>query len=582
MPPKTKPVPKPSSLHENNETPAPSSEILTMIEGRKIPNKPFFRTIKIHSLNKISEVRIKLWKLKSWTLETGSRFEPNPYNQTVQTIKNLSSSTFRKSLKFIKNFDFSKNRLIRIPDLKKVFPYLSKADSLALVTNQANPSTKTFLKKFLNPQLRHIYLDTDFLALQNEEGNRFLKKVLMYLNKVQRCMHRVKIHPPSCSMLVTTQQPIKFSKVPPQNQENAVLKPLILSLGNSIQELSIDLSYTPYLGNVENLQDIQFPHLKKFKYKFSRMFQVRPENHLSPVYLSFLGNCPSLEAVNLDLNWVQIESLDFLAFLPKLRDFSLKSEKLQIVCFRAQVPDIPAIATLERLKIHIDFGTVNIQNVSQIIQMNPGLKTLEIILSMDRIIEAFTENIELPLLENLTFGVLQIDLKNQKQLKALQTLLLRFKHVAKLDLQLDAFFVDCLHPSLKTLEQFSNLKELRITALHAGQLEDKKFSKFKDLFKKMPNLRSLELGFGYDLMNSRELSSLVDGLVSLENLEEFYFKAFLAKITSASFIKFASFLESRRKIKEMRVQVKGLSVEEEKELQGILSQRYKLWEEMIE
>ncbi len=83
-------------------------------------------------------------------------------------------------------------------------------------------------------------------------------------------------------------------------------------------------------------------------------------------------------------------------------------------------------------------------------------------------------------------------------------------------------------------------------------------------------------------MNSRELSSFVDGLLLLENLRKFIFKACFVKITSTSFTKFASLLESLRKINDMRIQVKGLNEEEEKELQEILNRRNKFWEEILE
>ena len=211
-----------------------------------------------------------------------------------------------------------------------------------------------------------------------------------------------------------------------------------------------------------------------------------------------------------------------------------------------------------------------------------GLKTLELFLSIDRIIEDFTEDAGLPSIQNLTLAILKIDPTNIKKIKAFQASLLNFKQVQKLDLQLDALFVNFLHPTLKTLEQFVNLKKFNVTALYSGELEDKKFAKFKDLFKKIPSLKSLGLDFEAELMNSRELTSLVDGLTFLEDLRAFNFKASLVKITPAAFTKFTSLLESRRKISEMKIQVKGLNEEEEEELQKISDRGHQLWEEIIE
>ena len=184
-------------------------------------------------------------------------------------------------------------------------------------------------------------------------------------------------------------------------------------------------------------------------------------------------------------------------------------------------------------------------------------------------------------MQAVSLEILGITQTNSKQIKALQVSLLCFKHVQKFDLHLGAFYVSYLHPTLKTLEQFGNLKELSLTALNSGEMEDKKFAKFKDLFKKISGLASLELDLKPDLMNSRELSSVVDALTLLENLKSFTFRSSLVKITPNGFIKFANFLSSHRTLREIYLQVKGFNEEETEILQKISSQKQQLFEEMI-
>ena len=246
-----------------------------------------------------------------------------------------------------------------------------------------------------------------------------------------------------------------------------------------------------------------------------------------------------------------------------------------------KVPEIPAaLTTLERLKIDSEWGIVNSPNLLQLIQMNKNLKTLELFLPTDQITIALSERINLQFLQNLTLALFKMNPKNQKQIKDLQMSLLNFKHVEKLDLRLDAFFVDCLRSVLKTLQQFSNLKKLCFIAINSGEIEDQKFSKFKDLFKKLPDLQSLELDFEAELVNSRELTSLVDGLAFLQNLEAFNFKASLVKISPTALTKFVSLLESSRKIREIKVQVKGLNSDEKEKLQKISERGYEFWEDI--
>jgi len=582
MPPKK----KVSTRQVVTENPIENKETQPLIETPtiptatpKIPNKPFLRTVKLCSLTKIQEIRVKFWKLKSFHLGKGKPFD---YDSLIpkQIFANLSSQTLRKSLRTIKNFNITRNGDIRIPDLKKLFPYLSKAESLAVRTKRRNALTKIFVKKFLNPQIKHFDLSLDFLAI-GEEGKRFLRKTFKYYNRLKKGELRLPLQhpfPPWVPTIIGVKGPVKISQIS-QSQECHFLDSATLSLNDKLQELSI--SYDPSIYEhikIEIPPEIKFPNLTKLDLKF----QSKPENPRL-LYLSFIGNSPNLEVLNLDLAFVQIQSLDFLSHLSKLRDFSLAIKAFKDTTVLHEVPNIPTtLTTLERLKIYFEWGVVNMPNILQLIQMNKNLKTLELFLSIDRIIEDFTEDIGLPSVQNLTLAILKIDPTNLKKIKAFQASLLNFKQIQKLDLQLDALFVNFLHPTLKTLEQFSNLKKLNVTALYSGELEDKKFAKFKDLFKKLPKLKSLGLDFEAELMNSRELTSLVDGLAFLEDLQAFNFKASLVKITPVAFTKFTSLLESRRQIREMKIKAKGLNEEEEEELQKISDRGHQLWEEIIE
>ena len=188
--------------------------------------KPFFRTARFHSVNTIQKVRIKLWKLKSWHFGREKTFMPvlESNNRAKQIIKSLSSPTLRKSLKVIKNLDLKENFDIKIPDLKRLFPYLSKADSLALNANHKNTLTKTFLRKCLNPQLKHLNLSSIYFSIF-EEADKFWRKICKYLNKLKKCLGKFQI----CNANVGVRCPISFSKAP-SKKDNRLLSPLTLSL----------------------------------------------------------------------------------------------------------------------------------------------------------------------------------------------------------------------------------------------------------------------------------------------------------------------------------------------------------------
>jgi len=595
MPPKKKTATKPvlSDIPiEDKETHSLTETLTSLTARQRIPKKPLFRTAKFHSLPTIDEVRIKFWKLKSWSLGAekmdASFWESE--GRAVQIRKGLWSPTLRKSLKGIKRFDVSENKHLKIPDLKRFFPELSKAENLALSANCQNALTKIFLKKCLNPQLKSLNLHSN-LYVFTKEGDEFFKKACKYLNKLKKCTSQVKFNPDPVS--VGIKLPISFSPVLPnvyqstmltergiltvQDHQNGCMTQFILSLRNSIQELSIACNlYANQESKIEMLQDMEFPHLKKFKLQVQSRFEDQKVG-----YLSFIKNSPNLEILRLDQReYGSIGSLDFLTFLPNLCEFSMTAESWRGKPLSLELPDFSTLTVLERLKIPL--GMRNLQNIVQLMQKNANLKTLEIILDVKRLIQTFTEEVDLGSLQTLTLTIPGINPADLKQIKALQISLLCFKHVQKLDLRLHAFYVSCLHPTLKTLEQFSNLKHFRLGALYSGELEDKKFAKFKDLFKKMPDLRSLELDFRSEIMNSRELASLIDGLGALENLKALIFKASLVKITPTSFSKFAGFLESRKNIREVKIQVKGLSEEEEEQLQKISSRGHQLYEEIIE
>jgi len=574
MPPKKKPITKPAiTAAEKKEVPQPL-ETETLTNRPEILKKPFFRTARFYSLDTIQRMQIKLWKLKSWHLGREKDFMPvlESKNRAKQIIKSLSSPTLRKSLKGIKNFDFRENFGIKIRDLKGVFPYLSKADSLALSANHKNTLARVFLKRYLNPHLKHLNLSSIYFSVF-EEADKFFRKICKDVNKLKKCMSKFQI----CNANVGVKWPISFSKVPSEKDQNRLLTPLTLSLRDSIQELSLSCNvYGQKDKKIEILQDIQFPNLKKFT------FCVRTSwGGEGDVYLSFLKNSPNLEILHLDQEGqcAQIGSLDFLMSLTKLRDLSLGTTTRRDNLIHLEFPNLPCLTTLERLKT--PFGITNMQSVIQLMQKNINLKTLEMTLNIEKMIEIFTEDVEVGHVQNISLEILGISQTDSKQIKAFQTSLLCFKHVQKLVLEFSAFYVSCLHPTLKTLEQFSNLEELSLSALNSGEMEDKKFAKFKDLFKKIPHLKSLELDLKPDLMNSRELSSLVDALAFLANLKAFTFRASLVKITSSTLSKFANFLSSHQTLREIYLQIKGLDEEETELLWEISSRGRQLFELMI-
>ena len=371
MPPKK----KVSARQVITENPIDSIETHPLTETftatpQRIPNKTLLRTVKICSLEKIQEVRIKFWKFKSFHLGKGKEFD---YQSQIPKLilENISSQTLRKSLKPIKNFNISRNGDIRIPDLKKMFPYLSRAENLAVRTKRKNALTKIFVKKFLNPQIKHFDLSLDFLAI-GEEGKRFLRKTFKYYNRLKKGELRLPLQhpfPPWIPTFITVQGPIKISQIS-QSQECHFLDSATLSLSDRLQELSI--TYDPSIYEhikIEIPPDIKFPQLKQLSLKF----QSKPENPRL-LYLSFIGNSPNLEVLHLDLAFVQIQSLDFLSQLSKLRDFSLTIKAFKDTTVLHEVPNIPTTLTsLERLKIYFEWGVVNMPNILQLIQINKNL-----------------------------------------------------------------------------------------------------------------------------------------------------------------------------------------------------------------
>jgi len=157
MPPKKKgvaaaKVSKEESVKDTLIEPGTSS-----LELKKIPKKPFFRSIDFDNLSRIKHIRVKLWKIHSYSkthhvscFEMNQRKEEERNKKFMNTFKSL---TMKKSLKRVKRIKFHPSSFTKERFIKRLCSTW-RLDSL-VVSVPEKFENYGFLKPLLNSTLRN-------------------------------------------------------------------------------------------------------------------------------------------------------------------------------------------------------------------------------------------------------------------------------------------------------------------------------------------------------------------------------------------------------------------------------------------
>ena len=574
---------KPSRLQERKQNPdqpkipLKSNDLQEEEQNIKQPDLPFpkirskamFRTVKLTSLDQAKQIRVKFWKLKSYHLGknpfTSTRviFKMHPgYDEDDDKYKPILQyffgATLKKSLKFTKRLEFINQKDVSLSNFKKLFILMSKVEKLALPIDKFCQSSRTFLKNYLSPQTTQLTLHLTFpLSPQNS-----LVQDITFLKRLRRCESIIKM-PESPEMeMMKLKSPIKSRK----SNEKTLFDRMIKTVSKSLEEISIEdchLSLQSKKALVSQKNGLQ--NLKKLRLIVGTG---------KPTDISFIENSPNLHALAVKIWNTKIASFDFLTRLSQLQELSIISREYPSTF---QLPDLPPITTLKKLTIVLQKSTFNLQNIQKTIAGSKNLEALHLILGFKEILLLLQHEIKLPFLQELTLRDLDTPSDEAYPSLAFQKILTRYKHVARLTMDLGFSF-----SIAKSLEQLTNLTHLSISNSHLFKEKPKQLVPLKGLFTTLKALQSLQINLLDSWLGSQDLITLAGDLSFLKNLQCLEFRVYFKKNWSEGALnKLANFLKSFQNLKRVNIKVSGFEGEKHFTIIGsTIIQDLKLWEKV--
>jgi len=539
-----------------------------------IPKKPLFLTVKFTSSNQAFQVRTKLWKIRSCKVDLATiRYENHkaPTNSIGESAfsKFLTSPTLGKIFKTMNKLDFStfKENEYESRRLFKHFRNLKKLNFVFLTLNAA--LLKTMLTKSLSPHIQNLSLKNRNYLSQKDAGQCYFGRLCKYLERFRKNESEIELSAFSNVMKV------KLGKITHMRNASSLkavhfIHPIMSHFDQVLREMYICILNNSHLDIIFAAFP-SFPNLKKLKLHLS----VPPEQ-IKAYDFSFLAKSPKVESLSLILSHISVDSLEFLTQLSHLNELSIQATGSSKG--KPSFQGLPiSLKGLQRVTLYFELIKPNLENLREFLKSSLDLKSLSLTAHAEHILEIFSE-------EDLVFPVRELTLcmsvpgrNNLQAYDSFANIFSRHPFVKKLTLNPYICSAASFNPIIKSLKEFRSLESLRINFQTAGKREDGKFERLKDLFAKLPTLKSVDLNLQCDLINSKELGNLVDGFLMLKNLESFCFKAKFAKITPSTYKKFISFLQCIKHINFLDIDIQGLSGDQTNEISFVTYRNLPFW-----
>ena len=569
MPPKKKgattaKIPKQESLKET----LIESEISSS-EPTKIPKRPFLLYVNYDSLTKVHHIRIKLWKIhscsRSHPVGDAGNVDPFGWKQSREHFTNMfKSSTIKKSLKHVKKFGYDPSSFSKQRFMKRLCStWRLKSFFLSVQQKFKNYDV---LNRFLNSSLKNCYL------LLNTRGERIDPKLVAAFMIVKKSkliidsdlkeisMH---IHP---SQLWSYRRLKKFLPVRDIDDSGYELArdQIIVNAPEAFEAIWYRYPNVPTRGSKINPDLSSLPNLQKLR--LSCMSERSLGEKIDD--LSFVKQYPKLETLRVHLYNCEIETLDYVTNLQELKEFKFAS--VQKYIRKIPMISLPKLTQLETIALHLhDSPIFSLEHIKDFLSKNKGLKDLSLGLKIQDIGTLFEENEDstLPKIEKLRLNFVKLERPYAGGVKRITQVLKTHDSIKELIIIVSQNYADFNTILLKDgVAKMKSLEKLTLEFGMSGGLEENKYKHLKDVFTNQTGLVALELDISCDAIATRELGTILDGLMKLKNLKKFRLKAMLTKMTPAAFNKLSGFIASLRNVKSLELDLKGLSQEDEEQL----------------
>ena len=567
MPPKKKSAaaakaPKQEPLKEIGPEPEISPP-----EPKKIPKKPFFRHVIYNCSTKVQHIRAKLWKIRSCTFAEYEESEHTDLDVPFDAIKSilqkkfqntLKSSIIKKSFKHVKRIDSN-------PSFLAKFRFTKRLCSILLSVEEKFKDYR-ILRPFLSPSLKNCYL-----RLNNEE-KRIDPKLVAAFRIVRKCKLVIDSDANEIYMRINPAKLISHRSLnelfPVQDIDDSgydlVRNQIIINATECFEEIWYHYPSVPTRGTKIN-PDLSFlPNLQELHLG---CWSKRPLGEKMDD-LSFVKQYSRLKTLGILLQNREIQTLDYVADLPELKEFKFGSGEPSIL--KGPMASLPNLTQLEKFELYLNDPPIfSMEHVKDFIFQNKGLKELDLSLTIQNIgiLFAEDEDFTLPEIEKLRLNLINFERPYAGAAKRITEVLKTHDSIKEV-----ALIVDQSHADLNTillkdgLAKMKSLEKLTLEFRMSGGLEENKYKHLKDVFTNQTGLVALDLDISCDAIASRELGTILDGLMKLKNLKKFRLKAMLTKMTPAAFNKLSSFIVSLRYIKALEFDLRGLSEEDGEQL----------------
>ncbi len=574
---------KPNHLQEKKQNPEQPEKLLLQpatipevqqsdLLSPKIQSKVMFLTVKITSMDQAKQIRVKCWKLKSYHLGKNpftssrvvSKMSPE-YDEGDGKYKSILQyflgATLKKSLKFTKRFNFINQKDLSLSNFKKLFLSMSKVQNIAITINDFRKSSDIFLKNYLNPQTTQLTLRL-LLPLALTRPQDSLMKYITLMKRLRKCENVLQMPEFPDMELMKLKSPIRFCK----SKEKTFFNQITKTVSKSLEEISIEDYNLP----LQSRKILASP--KSGLQNLKKLRVVVGTGRLTDI--SWIENSPNLQSLTIKIINTKIASFDFLAHLSQLQELSIISREYPSTF---QLPYIPPIATLRKFTVFLRKSSFHSQNIQKVIASSKNLEVLNLTLDFKEILLILQQEIKLPLLQELTLRDLDRPSDEPYPSLAFQKILARYKHVARLTLDLGFSF-----SILKPLEQLTNLTHLSIRNTSLFKEKPQKLAPLKELFTNLKVLKSLQINLIDSWVASEELTNLVSDLRFLQNLKSLEFRVYLKKNWSEhTLIKLANFLKSFQHLKKVDIKASGFDGEKDSTIIGsIIIQNIQFWEKV--
>ena len=562
---------------------SPESEI-SPLGPKKIPKRPFFRSVVYDNVDRVQHIRVKLWKIHSFTpLEFDQDPQENDSDddfvdeETKLTPKEifqntLKSSTIKKGLRHVKRIEYDPSSFSKHRFMKQTCSTW-RLHSL-LLTFEEKFKDYSILRPFLSSSLKNCYLRF------NTEEERIDPKLVAAFRIVRKCKLIIDSDANEIYMRINTAQLFshrslnKFFPVKETDDSGweLVRNQIIINSPECFEEIWFRCPDAPTRGTKVN-PDLSFlPNLQDLQFGWSK---PRWDGQVDD--LSFVKQYRKLQNLAIRLRNREAETLDFIADLSELKEFKFTSIQPNA---RGPIRSLPNLSKLERFGLNLtESSRFTTQHVRDFISKNKGLKELDLSLKIEdmRAVLEENENFTLPEIEKLKIDLDLVFKRYAEEAKKIAETLKRHDSIKELTLTVSKSYGDLNAILLKDgLAQMKSLEKLTLEFGTSGEPEESKYLSLKDVFTKLTGLVELDLDLSCDAIESKEFGTILDGLMELKNLKRFVFRAKLAELTPAAFDKLSRFLVSLRHMKGLEIDLTGISEEDGRKLRGQLLPKFPL------